>query len=63
MPGPADERAPQLRVSGEDRERAVVALRDAAADGRLTFDELAMRAAIVGRSEATTRRYRLPSSG
>ena len=50
-----DDRAPQLRVSDEDRERAVLALRDGAAEGRLTFDELAQRTerayTAVSRSE------------
>jgi uncharacterized protein DUF1707/cell wall-active antibiotic response 4TMS protein YvqF len=44
---PPDDRAPQLRVSDEDRERAVLALRDGAAAGRLTFDELAQRAELA----------------
>jgi hypothetical protein len=44
---PPDDRSPQLRVSDEDRERAVLALRDAAAAGRLTFDELAQRAELA----------------
>lgn len=44
---PPPERAPQLRVSDEDRERTVLALRDGAADGRLTFDELARRAELA----------------
>jgi uncharacterized protein DUF1707/cell wall-active antibiotic response 4TMS protein YvqF len=44
---PPDERRPQLRVSDEDRERTVLALRDAAAEGRLTFDELAGRAELA----------------
>ena len=52
MPG---DRAPQLRVSDEDRERVVLALRDGAAEGRLTFDELAQRTerayTAVSRSE------------
>jgi hypothetical protein len=44
---PPDERSPQLRVSDADRERTVLALRDGAADGRLTFDELAQRAELA----------------
>jgi hypothetical protein len=44
---PPDDRSPQLRVSDEDRERAVLALREAAAEGRLTFDELAGRAELA----------------
>ncbi|CAN5146053.1 hypothetical protein BH20ACT16_BH20ACT16_11690 [soil metagenome] len=44
---PPDDRRPQLRVSDEDRERAVLALRDGAAEGRLTFDELAGRAELA----------------
>jgi hypothetical protein len=39
--------APQLRVSDQDRERTVLALRDGAAEGRLTFDELAQRAELA----------------
>jgi len=44
---PPDDRSPQLRVSDEDRERTVVALREGAAEGRLTFDELAGRAELA----------------
>jgi hypothetical protein len=44
---PPEDRSPQLRVSDDDRERAVLALRDAAAAGRLTFDELAQRAELA----------------
>jgi hypothetical protein len=44
---PPEERSPGLRVSDEDRERTVVALRDGAAEGRLTFDELAQRAELA----------------
>jgi hypothetical protein len=40
---PAGDRAPALRASDADRERTVALLRDGAADGRLTFDELAQR--------------------
>jgi hypothetical protein len=39
--------SPQLRVSDQDRERTVLALRDGAAEGRLTFDELARRAELA----------------
>ena len=39
--------SPQLRVSDQDRERTVAALRDGAAEGRLTFDELARRAELA----------------
>jgi len=44
---PPDGSSPQLRVSDQDRERTVVALRDSAAEGRLTFDELAQRAELA----------------
>jgi Domain of unknown function (DUF1707)/Cell wall-active antibiotics response 4TMS YvqF len=46
-PEPPDDRRPQLRLSDEDRERTVLALRDGAAEGRLTFDELAQRAELA----------------
>ena len=42
-----DGSSPQLRVSDQDRERTVLALRDGAAEGRLTFDELAQRAELA----------------
>jgi len=42
-----DGSSPQLRVSDQDRERTVLALRDSAAEGRLTFDELAQRAELA----------------
>ena len=38
LPQPADRR--QLRVSDADREQAAEVLRQAAGDGRITFDEL-----------------------
>ena len=41
LPQPADRR--QLRVSDADREQAAEALRQAAGDGRITFDELDQR--------------------
>ena len=44
---PPHERRPQVRVSDEDRERTVAALRDGAAEGRLTFDELAQRVELA----------------
>lgn len=44
---------PDVRVSDAERDHAVSVLRDAAAEGRLTFEELADR--IGGASEATTR--------
>jgi Domain of unknown function (DUF1707)/Cell wall-active antibiotics response 4TMS YvqF len=44
---PADERVPALRASDADRERVVLALRDGAAEGRLTFDELAQRVELA----------------
>jgi Domain of unknown function (DUF1707)/Cell wall-active antibiotics response 4TMS YvqF len=47
VPEPPDAGPPQLRVSDQDRERTVVALRDSAAEGRLTFDELAQRAELA----------------
>lgn len=45
-----DDRSPELRVCDEDRERTVLALRDGAAEGRLTFDELAQRAELAYRA-------------
>ncbi|MDX6721211.1 MAG: hypothetical protein QOJ63_3465, partial [Solirubrobacteraceae bacterium] len=45
--GPPDELRPALRASDEERERAVTVLRDGAADGRLTFDELAQRTELA----------------
>ena len=43
-PGPPpEERSPVRRASDGERERVVTALRDGAAEGRLTFDELAQR--------------------
>jgi len=41
--GPPEERGAVVRASDGDRERAVATLRDGAAEGRLTFDELAQR--------------------
>ena len=41
LPQPADRR--QLRVSDADREQAAEVLRQAAGDGRITFDELDQR--------------------
>ena len=49
MPG---ERADGMRASDAERERTVTTLRDGAAHGRLTFDELAQRTEIA--YEATT---------
>jgi hypothetical protein len=46
-PGPPDERAPALRASDADRDRAVARLRDGASEGRLTFDELAQRVELA----------------
>ena len=43
MSGPPEERGAVVRASDGDRERAVATLRDGAAEGRLTFDELAQR--------------------
>jgi hypothetical protein len=40
---PSEDRRPALRASDGERERTVATLRDGAADGRLTFDELARR--------------------
>jgi hypothetical protein len=40
---PPQDRSPVLRASDGERERVVTALRDGAAEGRLTFDELAQR--------------------
>jgi hypothetical protein len=48
-----DPRAPALRASDADRERAADALRTAAGDGRLTMDELAERLHLA--YEARTR--------
>ena len=45
--------SPELRVSDAERDRAVTRLRDAAAEGRLTFEELADR--IEAASAAKTR--------
>ncbi len=45
--------SPELRVSDAERDRAVMRLRDAAAEGRLTFEELADR--IEAASHAKTR--------
>jgi len=58
MPGEADpdrvrRGAVPIRASDAERERAMDRLRDAAADGRLTFEELADRIEAAGR--ATTR--------
>jgi len=47
VPGPPDERAPALRASDADRDRAVASLRDGASEGRLTFDELAHRVELA----------------
>jgi len=44
---PPDARVPALRASDAERERAVLALRDGAAEGRLTFDELARRVELA----------------
>lgn len=43
---------PDMRASDGDRERTIDVLRDAAGDGRLTFEELAER--VEAASEATT---------
>jgi len=47
VPGPPDERAPALRSSDADRDRAVASLRDGASEGRLTFDELSHRVELA----------------
>ena len=44
---------PQVRASDAERDRAVELLRDGAAEGRLTFEELADRIGVA--SKATTR--------
>jgi hypothetical protein len=44
---PPQERGAVLRASDAERERAVATLRDGAADGRLTFDELAQRVELA----------------
>jgi hypothetical protein len=51
VPG-SDDRAPALRASDADRERAVTTLRAGAEEGRLTFDELAQRTELA--YDATT---------
>lgn len=54
-PGAPDQRptpTPAVRASDAERERAVTTLRDGAAHGRLTFDELAQRTELA--YEATT---------
>jgi hypothetical protein len=38
---------PTVRASDGERERAVAVLRDSAADGRLTFDELGWRVELA----------------
>jgi hypothetical protein len=48
-----DSRAPALRASDEDRERAAEALRNAAGEGRLTMEELDERLHVA--YEASTR--------
>jgi hypothetical protein len=40
---PPEDRSPVVRASDGEREHAVATLRDGAAEGRLTFDELARR--------------------
>lgn len=47
VPGPPDGRAPALRASDAERDRAVARLRDGASEGRLTFDELAHRVELA----------------
>jgi hypothetical protein len=47
---PPEERRPVLRASDGERERTVVTLRDGAAEGRLTFDELAERLELAYRA-------------
>jgi hypothetical protein len=47
---PPEERSPALRASDRDREHAVATLRDGAAEGRLTFDELAQRVELAYRA-------------
>jgi hypothetical protein len=47
---PPEERRPGLRASDGERERTVVTLRDGAAEGRLTFDELAERLELAYRA-------------
>jgi Domain of unknown function (DUF1707)/Cell wall-active antibiotics response 4TMS YvqF len=47
-----DDRTPALRASDAERERAVATMRDAAGQGRLTFEELAQRTELA--YDATT---------
>jgi hypothetical protein len=51
--GPVVDRPPAIRASDAERERAADLLRDAAAEGRLTFEELADR--VEAAAGATTR--------
>jgi len=44
---------PEVRASDADRDHAVALLRDAAGEGRLTFEELADRIGVA--TTATTR--------
>ena len=46
-PEPAPSGAPGLRASDAERDATIVALRDAAADGRLTIEELADRVGVA----------------
>jgi len=45
--GSPDDLSPALRASDADREETVTVLRDCAAEGRLTFDELARRVELA----------------
>src|SRR5580692_5178271 len=58
LPQPADRR--QLRVSDADREQAAEVLRQAAGDGRITFDELYQR---LGAAYAARTTADLPAPG
>jgi len=57
--GPPDDRAPALRASDADRERAVAVLREGATHGRLTFDELAQRTELAYEATTSTELERL----
>ena len=51
LPSMADDaRVPAVRASDAERERVIARLRDAAADGRLAFEELADRVDAAGRA-------------
>jgi hypothetical protein len=53
------ERPPEIRASDAERERTAALLRDAAAEGRLTFEELADRVEAAGRAKTREELARL----